>query len=139
MTQRAIKISGLSEFVANLGKVDAAMQGMVKGVLDQVANEIIGIAKPKIPRRSGKARASLRPRSTPTDVRIQEGSKEAPYVPWLDFGGRVGRKRSVRRPFLKDGRYVYKAYLDNKDQLAVTMQAALTKLVESSGIEVNNG
>lgn len=133
----AIKIDGLSEFVRNLRKVDADLGKSVRIALNQAADVVVGYARPRIPRRSGRAAATLKAQSTRTAVRVTEGSRRAPYVPWLDFGGRVGRKRSVIRPFLKDGRFIYAAYFDHKDEFVEVLETALVDLVRQAGFDVD--
>jgi hypothetical protein len=63
-----------------------------------------------VPRRTGRAGGTIKAASTRTEARVSEGGARAPYMPWLDFGGRVGRKNSVKRPFLKEGRYIWKSF-----------------------------
>jgi hypothetical protein len=90
-----------------------------------------------IPKRSGRAAASLKPRSTQTSVRVAAGGTKAPYYPWLDFGGRVGPRKSVRRPFIGDGRYIYPALSEKHDEFLEAMQRALIESAESAGLVVS--
>jgi hypothetical protein len=59
-----------------------------------------------------------------------------PYYPWLDFGGRVGRSRSVVRPYLKQGRYIYRAYFANRDRFAQLLEDTLVDVARQAGLEV---
>jgi len=92
-----------------------------------------------VPRRSGRARGSVRSRSTQTFARITGGGAKAPHYPWLDFGGRVGRRGSIQRPFLTEGRYIYRSYYDlqARGEFERVMVAELLRVVRSAGIEVD--
>jgi hypothetical protein len=133
----AIRVQGLSEFSRNLRRLDSDLPKALRIAFNQVADIVVADARTGIPTRTGKAKASVRARSTRTAARIVSGGRRAPYFPWLDFGGRVGRNRSVRRPFLSDGRYVYRAFYDNVDRLPDLLESALLDVVRQAGIEVD--
>lgn len=98
-------------------------------------------------------------------VQLTEGGPVAPYTPWLDFGGTVGRGRrttarvtisrgaggriqtrrqilgsrgsgSVVRPYIKDGRYLYPAYYRRYDDMVKATLDAVRKACVSAGLEV---
>lgn len=133
-----IRISGLREFTRDLKKLDGDLPKAVRVALNEAADVVVSGAKPKIPRRTGRAAATVKAASTRTLVRVAAGGKRAPYYPWLDFGGRVGRRRSVRRPFLKEGRYLYPAYFAAKEsgELEQVMQRALLEVASQAGVDV---
>jgi hypothetical protein len=133
----AIKVKGLSEFSRNLKRLDADLPKALRIAFNEAADVVVTDARSGIPTRSGKAKASVKARSTRTAARIVGGGNRAPYYPWLDFGGRVGRSRSVRRPFLSDGRYIYNAFYDNADRLGDVLSDALIDVARSAGIEVD--
>lgn len=138
MTQ-PIKIEGLAQFSRNLKRLDADLPKALRVGLNEVAGVVVGDAKPGVPRRSGRAAGSLRVASTRTKVRVRAGGRRAPYYPWLDFGGRVGRRRSVIRPFISDGRYLYHSYYRKRDsgELMEIMERVLVRVAEQAGIEVD--
>lgn len=131
-----VRVTGLAEFNASLRKLDADLPKALRVALNKAADVVVDAAVPRIPRRTGKARASLRPSSTRTAVRVSAGSSSAPYYPWLDFGGRVGPAGSVRRPFLKEGRYLYRAYYDNGPEFEKALRLALVDVVRQAGMDV---
>jgi hypothetical protein len=133
-----ITITGLREYLRALKKMDADLPKAVRVVLNKAADLVIDLARPDVPSRSGRAARSIRGQSTRTAVRVTAGGKRAPYYPWLDFGGRVGRKKSTRRPFDPEGRYLYPAYFDlrNEGTLIEVMSAGLVELAETAGFEV---
>lgn len=133
----AIKIDGLAEFVRNLKKLDADLPKTLRKGFNDAANIVVDYAKPKVPHRSGKAARSIRAQSVRSAVRVTEGGARAPYMPWLDFGGAVGRKRSVRRPFIKEGRFIYAGLKDKRDEIQAAVETALIDAARAAGVEVD--
>jgi hypothetical protein len=133
-----IKIDGLAQFSRNLKKLDASLPSVLRVSLNGVADLVVTDARPKVPRKTGRAQASMKARSTRTAVRVVAGGPKARYYPWLDFGGRVGRKRSVRRAWLPDGRFLYRSYFDLRanGKIDVALSDALLAAAASAGIEV---
>lgn len=131
-----IKIENLRELQAALRQIDGEAQKQLKDVFNTAADLVVNRARPKVPSRSGRARQSVRSRSGQRDAKVMGGSARASYYAWLDFGGRVGRRGSVRRQFIKGGRYIYPSYNEVQPQVFDTLQDALAALVRSSGLEV---
>jgi hypothetical protein len=103
------------------------------------ANIVVQGAVPLIPTLTGKSRASVKARSTQTAVRVVGGGPKAPQYPWLDFGGRVGRNRSVHRPFHADGRYIYHSYYMNTKRVQDGTRLALLDAAAAAGLAVDRG
>lgn len=133
----AVRIDGLDEFVRNLKRLDADLPKALRVALNAATNIVLDYARPQIPRRTGRAARALVARSTRTSARVVEGGRRAPYMPWLDFGGRVGRNRSVVRPFIREGRFVYKALGVKRAQFTAAVESALLDAARSAGIEVD--
>jgi hypothetical protein len=133
-----VKIEGLAQFSRDLKKLDSDLPKALRVALNEAADLVVDRARPGIPTRSGKAARSVRKASTRTAVRVRAGGARAPYYPWLDFGGRVGKGRSVVRPFDKHGRYLYAGYFKLKasGEFEQVLTKALLDVVESAGIEV---
>jgi hypothetical protein len=89
-----------------------------------------------VPERTGRAAGSVRAASTQTGARVSGGSAAVPYYGWLDFGGSVGRKRSVHRPFLKTGRYIWRAFADHREEVETILRDELVKLAKENGWRV---
>lgn len=136
MSSMNIKVVGLDEFRKGLKGIDRSLPKGVRTALNDAANVLLDAVRPKVPQRSGAARASLRAQSSQTEARIAVGGPKAPYYPWLDFGGRVGRKKSVRRPFYKEGRYIYPTLAERRDDIQDVMLKAMAQLASSNGVEV---
>lgn len=135
----AIKITGLNEFVKNLKSLDRDLPKAVRKAFNEAADVVVADARPRVPRRSGRAQRSVRSRSTQTAARVVGGGNKAPHYPWLDFGGRVGKGQSVRRPFKRDGRYIYRSYFEKKSsgEFERIMTKALVDVADSAGIAVD--
>lgn len=131
-----VEVTGLKEFRAQLKQMDAGLPKLIRVALNQASELVISYARPKIPRRSGRAAASLKVRSNQQQARIAAGGQRAPYYPWLDFGGKVGRGKSVDRPFYTEGRYIYPGLRANREEITTTMSTALTQLAHDAGLEV---
>lgn len=134
----AIRVDGLKEFNKQLKQLDDDLPKALRVALNKSADLVVNAARPKVPKRSGRAAASIKARSTRTAVRVSFGGNRAPYMPWLDFGGRVGRKKRVKRAFLKEGRYVYPAYFQKRDsgEFQRVLQEALVEVAKQAGLEV---
>lgn len=132
-----IKIKGVAEIQAALKEMDGESQKRLKVVFDDAAEMVAARARTKIPTRSGRARGSVRARSSQREARVMGGGARVAYYPWLDFGGRVGRRRSVTRPVIKGGRYIYPALAETRDEVYDTLVAALRDLATDAGLEVD--
>jgi hypothetical protein len=135
---QAVKVEGLAEFSRNLKKLDSDLPKALRLALNSAADLVVGKARPSIPTSSGRAARSVRSRSTRTAVRVTGGGARAPYYPWLDFGGRVGRNKSIVRPFYKDGRYIYASYFQLKasGEFQEALETALLDVCRQAGVEV---
>lgn len=137
-----IKIDGLSEFSRNLKKLDSELPKMLRLALNESADLVAGRARPLIPtgpNKGGHASSSVKAQSTRTESRVSGGGNRYPYYPWLDFGGSVGPKRSIRRPFIKEGRYIYGSYYElyGSGKFQEAMVTALLKVAREAGVEVD--
>lgn len=135
-----IKITGLSEFTRNLKRFDANLPKAIRIAGNEAANIVVDEAKSRVPTgpgRRGHAKTSIKAKSTQSLVRVSGGGKKFPYYPWLDFGGRVGRNRSVLRPFIKEGRYIWAAFGDNRERVQKKLTESLIDVGRLSGVDVD--
>ena len=133
-----IKITGLAEFNRNLRKLDKDLPKALRLAHNEAAQLVVDYARPKVPRRTGRAAGTLKAKSTRTESRVQGGSSRAPYYPWLDFGGKVGRGKSVARPFIKQGRYIYPALGRHQAEFADLLAEKLVDVARQAGVEVDS-
>lgn len=131
-----IGIKDLEERIRDLKKISKELPKEIRLVGNDAVQPVLNWAKPKVPRRSGKAANSMRAASTQKGARIKAGGARAPYYAWLDFGGRVGRNKSVSRQFYSDGRYIYPALAATRPEVEQIYIDGVIKVIESAGIEV---
>lgn len=134
-----IRVEGLADFSRNLRKLDNDLPKVLRIAHNRAAQIIVDWAQPRVPTKTGRAAKSVKAKSTRTESRVIGGSTRVPYYPWLDFGGRVGRKRSVKRPFIKGGRYIYEGYSQNTERVLEALTEALLSVASEAGIEVTDG
>jgi hypothetical protein len=132
-----VKIEGLDEFRRSLDTMRSGLPKMVQMALGEVLGEVVDYARPRMPKRTGRAAQSLRAKASARTASVTMGGPAAPYAPWLDFGGQGRRKgRPPARPFLKQGRYVYKALAVRQNDIDDIMSAGLDQLARGAGLDV---
>lgn len=137
-----IKIIGLREFQKALRDMGQDLPRQLRVTLNSVAETVLGGARRRVPSKSGRARGSLKVASSQREARIKGGTTRVPYYGFLDFGGRVGRGRtgpntgSVRRPFIRSGRYMYPSYSANRATVHAALEQVLVDLAQANGLEV---
>lgn len=137
MTEK-IQIAGLREFQKALRDMDAGLPKQLRLVLNEAGQLIVKYDQDHMPRRSGRARASVKAQSSQRAARVAVGGNRAPWVPWLDFGGEGRIKgRPPARPFIKEGRYTYVGLRVHHQDITDLMSAGLTELARSAGLEVS--
>ncbi len=139
MVVEAVHVVGLKDLTKAVSQFDSELGKSVRKILnEEVAEPLAKAVRPKVPTLTGKARKSVRAASTRNKVRVRGGSKRVPYYPWLDFGGRVGFGGRVRRPFLKDGRYIYPTYKRRRDsgQIQRDVNRALSRIASGAGLDI---
>lgn len=127
--RKTIQVKGLKELRSTLRGIDKELGPELRKGLNEVAEIVLDTARPLVPTRTGKARASLKAGSTEKAVQIKAGGAKVGYWGWLDFGGSVGKGRkgggkkaptapgSVKRPFIMGGRYIYPTMARKRDEI----------------------
>ncbi|WP_027934566.1 hypothetical protein [Amycolatopsis thermoflava] len=139
MADELIRVEGWRELSRSLRRANSELPKGLRLAANEAAQLVVNDARPKVPVGPGKgghAASSIKAASTRTAARVQGGGSKFPYYPWLDFGGRVGPNKSVRRPFMKTGRYLWKSYADQKTKVAESLDTALRRVIEEAGIGV---
>ncbi len=144
-----IRVSGLREVQKALKELDGESQKELRLTLNEAAGIVVRVAQRRTPVLTGAARSSIRATSGQRESRVSAGGRKAPYFPWLDYGGTTGRGHagksgnagfsagSVKRPFLKGGRYIYPAYSDQYANIRRLLDKRLNALLQSKGIETS--
>lgn len=131
-----VRVEGLRELRLGLRRMDSGLARQIRLSGNEAAQIVVDTAKPRVPRLTGRAAGSIRVASTQTSVGVREGGSRVPYMAWLDFGGRVGRNRSVYRPFIKEGRYIWSAFRDERELVLSTYSDALANTARNAGLDV---
>lgn len=133
----AVRIEGLTEFRRGLKELSTDLPKALRLAFNDAADLVVQDARPRIPSRTGRAKGTVKARSTQTAARVVGGGSRAVYYPWLDFGGTLP-VTNVRRPFLKEGRYIYNAYFRAKrsGRFQESLEKNLVAVARSAGIEV---
>ena len=134
--QTTLRVEGLSQFAKALRRLDGELPKLLRVAMNKAAAVVVDYGKARIARRTGRAANTIRAMSTRTAVRVAEGNARTPYVPWLDFGGSVGRRKSVKRTFYKEGRYLYPALTDERGAIEAALTSALDDVATSAGLEL---
>lgn len=132
-----IKIKGLIEFQRALKAVEDGAQKQLRVVFNAVAETVAGGARRRVPTKTGKAKGSVKVASSQREAIVKAGGARVAYYPWLDFGGRVGIHKSVSRPFVQGGRYLYPSYDASRASIGPALERGLVELVRDAGLEVD--
>lgn len=131
-----IHIDGLAQLNRSLRQLDKDAPKALRLAHNDAADLVVAWARPRVPARSGRARNSVKARSTRTQARVIGGSARVPYYPWLDFGGRVGPRKSIHRLFRKEGRYIYPGFTAQRDDIEVRLADSLARVIREAGLDV---
>ena len=131
--ETSVKISGLRELARAFKQIDADLPKELRDEFRKVGEHVAGVARTKTPTLTGRAAGSIKVRASTRGVSLAVGGTRAPYFQWLDYGGRVGRKRSIVRPFVKGGRIVYPAIAESNDEIRKGADAAIEKVAKRAG------
>lgn len=142
-----VQVRGLREVTSALRAVDKELPKGLREEFLPIARRVADDASSRVPRRSGDAAGSVKPRASQRGAGIAFGGNAAPYFPWLDFGGTTGKGHrpgvggsgSVERDWLGrprgEGRYVYPAIRDNEDGIIQAAGDAPVNLARKHGLE----
>jgi hypothetical protein len=134
-----VEVRGLRELRTAFKQLDDNLPKKLAAEFKTLASKIVGAVQEKVPVVSGAARGSYKPRSTATGASIAFSGTAAPYAPWLDFGGAVGRKKSIKRAFIKEGRYLYPTIREMNSDILDATDEAVKKVAKEAGFETKGG
>jgi hypothetical protein len=147
MSEAAVRIVGLQEVVAGFRKIEHDLPNELKQQFLGIASHVVGVIQQRMPFVSGAAAGSVKPKATTTGAAIAFGGRAAPYMPWLDFGGTVGKGHkpgvawsgSVKRPWAGKpagmGRYVYPAIMEETSNIEAAAAAAVSITARDAGFD----
>lgn len=130
-----VEVRGIRDLSRALRDIDRDLPKELASGLAEASEIVADAVRAKMPRRSGRAVGSVKVRKQQRGAALAIGGSKAAYTPWLDFGGKVGRNKSVRRPFLPEGRYVYPSLREKRDEVNAKVDGVLKRLAEKAGFE----
>lgn len=137
MAGTPIKLKGLAPIVTGLKQLGSRGVKALETAGMNAAEMIVSKAKPLVPLGpgiGGHARDSLRAQKGPKGPEAIGGGPRFPYYPWLDFGGRVGINRSVKRPFIREGRFIWPTYNKHEADIEDMMRDELIDVLKKAGL-----
>ena len=140
-----VKVQGLREVVAALREADAEVPKRLREYLLPIARLVAARTAAKVPRDTGDAAGSVSARAGQRGASVAVGGASAPYFPWLDYGGSVGKGHrpgvpwsgSVVRPWMPGGRYVYPTIAEHRDEIAEAALDAVERSATDAGLKVS--
>jgi hypothetical protein len=131
-----IGVDGLNEFNHALKRLDKDLPKLTRLAMNKAADVVVQYGRARIPVRTGRAKSTIKAKSTRGAVRVGEGGKRAPWTPWLDFGGRTGRRKRTIRKFISEGRYLYPALYEKGDEIQAALEDGLREVAAAAGLEL---
>ncbi len=137
MAGTEVRVRGGARLMAELGVFGRSLPRVVKQAAREAALPVASDAKTRMPTgpaKGGHARSSIRVATSRGGVAIRGGGRRFEYYPWLEFGGRVGRRKSVHRTRIKAGRYLYPSLVANRPAIERNMNRLIVRAALSSGL-----
>jgi hypothetical protein len=130
-----VELRGAKDLNRAFKRLETGLEKELRAAFREIARTVAGRAAAKVPRLSGVAAGSIKPRASQTGAGIAFGGSSAEYYPWLDFGGRVGRGKSVYRDLVVGGRYVYPTIAESKDDIGRMADEAIRDVAKKADFE----
>ncbi|QJY51261.1 HK97 gp10 family phage protein (plasmid) [Pseudonocardia broussonetiae] len=130
-------IVGYRELIRGLRRVDSELPKLLRKATNDAAQIVVDEAVPLVPRLTGAASKSVRVASTQRAARVKAGGKKVPYFGFLEFGGSVGPKKTSKRPFIREGRYLWPAIIRRREDIIREMEKAVRQVSEGAGLGVD--
>lgn len=134
-----VEVRGIKELSGAFKRMDAELPRILKAKFLGVAENVAGGIRERVPRVSGRAASSVKARGSARGASIAFGGSKAEYFPWLNFGGRVGRNRSIVRDRVTPDRYVYTEIIAKKEETEAAVDDAIKVVARSAGFETREG
>ncbi|HVV37584.1 MAG TPA: hypothetical protein VHC63_13325 [Acidimicrobiales bacterium] len=125
-----IGVVGLIEVQRALRQVSDELPRELRQLHKRVSEIVARNAQGRAPELSGRLRASLVARAEQRGASIKGGGARVPYYGFIDFGGRVGRNKSVERPFIREGRIIFPAIVATRDEALETYDEGMADLLD---------
>lgn len=129
---QGVQVEGLNRFARAMRKVDASFPARLRAGFNESARIVAEEARTSVPKKSGTLAGTIRASSTTRHARVSMGGARAPYAGFIEFGGHVGRNKSVHREYIAGGRYLFPAFKNKRTEVEVAMSAMVRRLIEGT-------
>jgi hypothetical protein len=132
-----VRVSGDREVAARVRILRQTADGAIHDAEEEAAKLVARRVRPKIPLGpglNGHVRSSVKVVQSGRGTDVQAGGPRFKYYPWLDFGGHVGKKRSVYRRFIREGRYIWPTMQESRPAIQRILERALEDAVRRAGL-----
>lgn len=129
-----VEATGLKEFDAKVHRLVSLTDHVVLDSETYAAKVTVDTARPSVPVLTGAAAASLRVVDYSDGAAATGGNSAVPYYGWLEFGGDAGRKHSVHRATVPEGRYLRPAFVQNLDKIERKMDDLMNDAINEAGL-----
>lgn len=130
-----IRVEGLKALRKALNDASEGAGRELGQVGKRAADIVADTAASRVPVLTGTARASVRSVVSQGGGGVRAGGAKAAYYAWLDFGGRVGRNKSVVRDRVPGGRYIFPALAERRDDVLDQYEQAVNELLRRVGLK----
>lgn len=131
---KPIRMRGLPEFNRALMRASELTTEARQEVSKEASQLAVAWAHGRIPKRTGRAARSVRVVRFGAVYGVQGGDEKTRYYPWLDFGGRTGKRKSVVRQYIDGGRYIYPGIAATAAQAQNVLEKAVADVISRSGL-----
>ncbi len=130
MSRPVMRIEGLRELTRSLKAAEDGLQKEVNAIFKGAATKVASAARRRLPKRSGRLAASVRPFGTQRKPGVRVGRARAPYAGPVEFGG-----YPKGRPFVPEGRYIYPTFSEMAPQVRKDLAEELNALIRRAGLD----
>jgi len=135
-----VRVRGLTELRRGLLAIDENADKELATALGQVGTGIAQSIRLVMPHKTGAAASTVASHVRLRGVSISIGTgRSNDYVPWLDFGGRVGIRGSINRTFIRGGRYLYPQIEAARTKTVAAINVAIANAARRAGFTVSGG
>lgn len=123
-----------ADALSSLRALTNAAPALLADATEQAATITIDLARPTVPRRSGRAASSLQAYAT-GERAVAGGGAGVDYYRWLELGGAAGRGHAVVRA-RSSGRYLKPAGERAEAEVRKAMAGALEDACRAAGLDL---
>lgn len=127
---------GARQLSRNLRQLDAKVDRAIKAEMKQLVQPVVIEVQARMPKRTGRAAASVKPTVKGANPAVRLGGAPAPYAGWLEFGGgipaggRRGRRGRRGLPLSPDGRYLLPTAERHRDRMVPKIESTMSRFFQ---------